>query len=172
VCPTQASQFRGTHVDQLATPRQQRRQLACGGIRQRPQLWPDHRRELRQHLRIQRIGLRQTTRRPCEVAHLAWVDRHGWQAGAAQRGQHRRLIPAAGFQDDQCRCQCRQALDELRDTGVIVAGLPLLTARIHRYVERGLADVDAHPSLLLYLVCHDRSARWICPLRPVLADAG
>jgi ABC-type phosphate transport system substrate-binding protein len=75
-CSAQAIALGGPHLHQLATSRQQRCELARGRIRQWPQLRLHDRRELCQHLRIQRVGLGQPSRRPREIAHLTRVDRH------------------------------------------------------------------------------------------------
>ena len=59
----------------LTTPRPQSRQFANDRTGQRALgRWLQALTELRQHLRIQPIGLGQTTLRPCKVTSLARVD--------------------------------------------------------------------------------------------------
>lgn len=100
----------GQHFDHLSAPRDQRHQFTGLRIRQRPRLRLDDFSEMRQHLSVDRVGLRQAARGARKVAYLARVHNRNRQARGGQLTGCCDLVAAAGFQHDTAYAQLLQDL--------------------------------------------------------------
>jgi hypothetical protein len=99
--PRQALALGVEHLEQLPAAGEQGLELLGGRIRQRSGGGPDARGEEREHLGIDAVGLGQPAERLREGAHLARIDDGDRESGRGERGRHRRLVAARGFEHHQ-----------------------------------------------------------------------
>ena len=86
------------HVDDLPPARHQIGQQPRGFIGQRPRLGLGGLREMRNHSRIDRVGLGPLADRLGEGAHLGRIDDHNRQTSGGESRSHHRLEASGGFQ--------------------------------------------------------------------------
>ncbi|KKL48853.1 hypothetical protein LCGC14_2321340, partial [marine sediment metagenome] len=97
-----------------------------------------------QHLGIQGVGLGESAAGPGEVAHLARVDGHDRQAGAAQGGQQRHFQATGGLQPgavvvvDEAGMVGSRQLAQVSDLVEEASGKLILIGDHHQ-----LAEIDA-----------------------------
>ena len=159
-----ALEFRGAHLDHLATAGSQGRQVAVslGGGR----LGGD-----RCHLAVagndegvQAVGLGQDALGAGEVPHGPGIHHGHGQAGFPQEGGCQGFVAAGGFQGDEGRVQGQQAEDQGSHRLAGVGDPPRLPRRMGRDVQPVFGHVNADETPLWG--CHTSS------LRPCLVDAG
>ena len=100
--------------------------------------------EVRQHLRVEGIGLRQAARRLGEIADLAWIDHDHRQTNRAQRRHRTALVATGRLQHDQLRGQRAQARHQRGQLSLGVGHAPLGAAGAHADIQPGFGHSDAH----------------------------
>jgi hypothetical protein len=71
----------------------------------------NHRRKLREHPSVDRVGLGEVAHGASEVARLARIDHHHRKPRGLQRAGERKLITAARLHEHQCHLLLEQALE-------------------------------------------------------------
>ena len=136
------------HLDQLPSPRHERRHGLLFCLGQRAHLRTDSLSKERQDLGIDGISFGQLTRRPCEVAHLAGVDHRYRQSVGGQRSGEDSFIAAGGFNDDQLGLERAQTLAELGNALCIIGGMPGLGMRQGIEIESIFGHIDPDKGLV------------------------
>lgn len=97
---------------------------------------------MRQHLRIQPIGLRQAPARTGKVAYLAGMDHRDGQAGNAPFGDEWCLIASRRLKHHQPWAEPLQPPHDCGDARRIIGQLPFFAGGVHRHVQRGFGHSD------------------------------
>ena len=140
----QAVLLGGPHRHHLGARRsRQRRQLLGLRVGQWPRRGPQRLGEVRQHLRVQPVGLGQVPGRRGEGAHLARIDRRHRRARHPQFAHQRRLVAPGSLHHDDCRRQRAKPVHQRGDPTPSLSALPL-PARTHCDVYGRLRDIDTH----------------------------
>jgi hypothetical protein len=116
-----------------------------------------------QHLRIQRIRLRQPSGGFGEVPDLSWIDDHDRQARCGQCAGQREFDPAGGFHDDQGRRCRRQMGEQLGDARLSVWDREP-SRRALRHIQLRFRHIDPDKKKGL--------SHWILRGSPALHDTG
>ena len=103
---------------------------------------------MRDHRRVQPIGLGQPPRGAGKLAHLARVDHGRDQPGFAQRQPQRPLVPAGRLQHDAFDAQRPQPRDQRGIAGRFIADREADPQRTHMHVQPILRDVDPDKDIL------------------------
>ena len=104
--------------------------------------------KMRDHRRVQPIGLGQPPRGAGKLAHLARVDHRRDQPGFAQRQPQRPLVPAGRLQHDAFDAQRPQPGDQPGIAGRFIADREADPQRTHMHVQPILRDVDPDKDIL------------------------
>ena len=137
----------GEHLNQLAPPRQERIEFALVVGREQARRGLHLLREAREERRIEPIGLRQSTRRLREVAHVPRIHDHDRQRCGGEGARHRELVAASRFEHDQRRGDRPHMLEQRADPRLVVRHRRGLVGRAHLHVERGLRNVNPDPAV-------------------------
>src|SRR5438132_3755129 len=163
-CSRQAILFGYDHVDELSSARNKSRELKSLGFWNRPGLWVEGLREVREDSGIDVVGLSQSADGLGEIPNLPWIDDGGWNLRQSQSDDERKLISASSLQNHQCRTNRTQALDQRDNPSIVVGNFRPLPGGPPIHVQPSLRHINANK------ISHD-SPRSCTPLRSNLADA-
>ena len=143
--------LRGQHFNHLPAASDQGHQFPALRVRQGPGLRLDQFGEMRQHPRVDRIGLRQSARSARKVAHLARIDHSYRQTRRGQFAGRRDFVATAGFQHDAAYAQLLETLDQGRDATLIVGDAEAFNIRPQRHIEPRFRHIDSDEYLIFHL---------------------